>query len=109
MQENVKTVKEWPVHKNRTEVESFLGYINYHREFIQGVAGMAVPLYAMIGPKTRFFWGEEEQAAFEQLKKAMISPPVLSFPEPDCRFILETDASDTAVGAQLNQIQDGCE
>ncbi len=53
-QENVKAVKEWPVPKNRTDVESFLGYINYHREFIQGLAGMAVPLYAMTGPKAKF-------------------------------------------------------
>jgi hypothetical protein len=108
-QEKIQAVRDWPVPTSRTELESFLGYINYHRDFIRGLAGIASPLYAMTGPRAEFLWGEVHQEAFDKLKQAMVTPPVLAFPDPNGRFILDTDASDTAVGAQLSQIQDGCE
>jgi hypothetical protein len=105
----IQAVLDWPVPSSTKELESFLGYINYHRDFIKGLAGIATPLYAMTGPRAEFLWEERHQVAFDKLKKAMVSPPVLAFPDPEGRFILDTDASDTAVGAELSQIQNGCE
>ena len=47
-------------------------------------------------------------SAFEQLKEALVKPPVLAFPKPDGEsFILDTDTSNTALGAELLQVQDG--
>ena len=107
--DKIQAVLDWPVPTNRTEVESFLGYVNYHRDYLKGFAGIASCLYGLTGPKAVFNWQAEHQRAFEQLKSMMTAPPVLAFPQAEGRFILDTDASDLAIGAELSQIQDGVE
>ena len=51
----------------------------------------------------------ETQQAFQELKKRLVSAPILGYPLPDAPFILDTDASNHAIGAVLSQIQDGQE
>ena len=69
---------------------------------------MAFPLYHLTGKKP-FLWGQEQQAAFDALKKTLTSPPVLVLPTPDGELVLDTDASAEATGAELSLIQDGQE
>ena len=107
--DHVKAVQEWPEPKNRKQVEQFLGFINYHRSFIQDLAKTTAPLYELTGPKAKWRWGEEHSKAFGQLKQVMTSVPVLGCPKADEPFILDTDASDFAIGGVLSQIQDGKE
>ena len=107
--DHIKDVLEWPVPKCRKDLERFLGFVNYHREFVQGMAGQTAPLYQLTGSCTRWNWTEEHQRAFEDLKKVMTSPPVLGFPNASDLFVLDTDASDLAIGAELSQVQDGKE
>ena len=57
----------------------------------------------------RFIWAEQQQAAFEALKRALCSGQVLAYPYFASQFILTTDASKTAVAAILSQVQDGVE
>ena len=109
MDDHVKAVQEWPEPKNRKQVEQFLGFINYHRSFIQDLAKTTAPLYELTGPKVKWRWGEEHSKAFGQLKQVMTSVPVLGCPKADEPFILDTDASDLAIGGVLSQIQDGKE
>ncbi len=90
-------------------MESFLGFINYHREHLQGFAEAAAPLYNLTGKKNKFQWEAEHQIAFDNLKSTMVRPPVLGYPKANDLFILDTDASDIAIGAELIQIQDGQE
>ncbi|XP_070564472.1 uncharacterized protein [Ptychodera flava] len=87
-------------------MESFLGLANYHRSFIKNFANLAAPLYMITG-KQAFRWEEEQQAAFESIKAALLSPPVLAMPDQTGKFVLDTDASDYALGAELSQVQDG--
>lgn len=54
----------------------------------------------------KFKWSEECQAAFEQLKTALTSPPVLAYPDNSKSFVLTTDASGTALGFILGQFDD---
>ena len=105
---NIEKVKTWPIPRCRKEVEAFLGFVNYHREHIIGFAGIAQPLYQITG-KGDFHWDEEQQLAFESLKECMTSTPVLAYPNANEPFILDTDASNFAVGAELIQIQGGRE
>jgi hypothetical protein len=56
-----------------------------------------------------FQWDTPHQEAFEQQREALSSPPCLAYPRPEGRFILDTDASDIIIGAELSQIQDGVE
>ena len=57
----------------------------------------------------KFEWTEECQAAFDELKHRLVSPPILAYSCPDGNYILDTDASDTGIGAVLSQVQDGVE
>ncbi len=90
-------------------LESFLGFANYHREHMRGYRGMAAPLYELSGPSVLFEWTGKHQEAFEAIKKALTEAPCLSYPQPEGTFILDTDASDVAIGAELSQLQDGKE
>lgn len=107
-EEYVEAIKEWKTPTNTKEVEQFLGFVNYHRNFIKGYSAIAKPLSILTGKKP-FKWGMEQQEAYETLKNALQTIPVLTLPNSTDKFILDTDASDTAIGAKLLQIQDGQE
>ena len=105
-EDHIKTVLEWPMPKCRKDLERFLGFVNYHREFIQGMAGRMTLLYELTGSRAKWEWTKEHTQVFEELRRAMTSPPVLGFPNTRDLFILDTDASDFAIGAELSQLQD---
>ena len=107
--DHVKSVLDWPKPSNNTEASKFLGFINYHRDFIPGLAGIARPLYQLTKPKNAFSWTHECEVAFRRLKDCITSTPVLSFPNSSDLFILDTDASDHSIGAALYQVQEGRE
>ena len=54
----------------------------------------------------KFTWDEQRQIAFKTLKSKLVAEPVLSFPEPNKPFIIETDASKYSVGGVLSQKND---
>lgn len=106
--EYIEAVKEWETSTKVKDVERFLGFANYHRGFIAGFAQMAQPLYNVTG-KQPFVWGAEQQTAFDALRRALTSPPVLALPTADGQFVLDTDAIAEAIGAELCQVQEGQE
>ncbi|MEX1352018.1 MAG: pol polyprotein, partial [Desulfobacterales bacterium] len=105
---DIDKVLEWPIPKSYKDVQRFLGLANYHRDFISHFSEIADPLYR-VSVKDKFEWYCEQQEAFDKLKVALTTPPVLTLPNADDTFILDTDASGTAIGAQLSQIQNGVE
>ena len=105
----VAAVREWPVPRNQTEVQSFVGLASYYRRFVKGFADIARPLHQFGEKGKRFQWTEDCQWAFEQLKTSLITAPVLSYPDPSKTFILDTDASDVGIGAVLSQEEGGYE
>ena len=78
-------------------MQAYLGFMNYHREFISQFADLAEPLYVMLRKKAVFKWEPEHQAAFESLKRQAAQYIILAFPNNEDPFILDTDASDCAV------------
>ena len=107
--EKVRAVTEWPVPSNLREVRSFVGLCCYYRRFVKGFAEISSPLHAMTKKGEVFQWTDECQEAFEKLKVALTTAPVLAMPDEEGRFILDTDASNCAVGAVLSQMHDGQE
>ena len=105
--DKIKKIRDWPVPQNTKDVRSFLGLANYHREHIRGYAGIASPLYELTSGASDFNWSPEHHEAFKKLKEALTSAPILSYPRDEGNFILDTDASDLAIGAELSQEQDG--
>ena len=105
-QEKIKAVKEWKTPGKVKDVESFLGFANFYRRFIQNFSHIAKPLNELKGKK-EWKWKEEHQKAFEELKKRIISQPVLALPRREGKFRVETDASGHAIGGVLSQEQEG--
>src|SRR6266481_4793652 len=87
------------------EVQSFLGFVSFYQKFIHDFSNIAHPLYALTCKTQQWVWGSPEQEAFNALKKAITSAPILTFPSQSGRFHLECDASNFAMGAVLSQVQ----
>src|SRR5438093_2733235 len=105
--QKIEAVKNWPTPKVPKEIHSFLGLAAYYRKFIKNFAKIAQPLYALINLKNKdFSWTEIHERAFQELKKELTGDNPLAYPDytpPVGKFILDTDASDTAIGATLSQ------
>jgi hypothetical protein len=102
-------ITTYPAPKNINEVQRFLGLVNYYRKFIKNIARVCAPLFELLRKDKKFVWGNEQQQAFEQLKRALVEPTVLQQPDYDKTFILETDACNTGLGAILTQEFEGQE
>jgi hypothetical protein len=104
----VKAVKEWPVPKNLCEVRGFLGFSNFYRRFIEGFSKTARPLNDLTKKDTPWRWKEEQQKAFEDLRDAFISAPILTLWDPNRPTRIKVDASGYATGGVLLQkLEDG--
>lgn len=102
----VKAVKEWPAPKNLSEVLTFLGFSNFYRRFIHQFSKIARPLHELSKDNVKFEWTKERNDAFESLKKAFTTAPILTIANPYKPFILECDCSDFALGAVLSQVSE---
>ena len=107
--EKVEAVSNWPTPTNVPELRSFLGLASYYRRFIDSFSVIAAPLYQLLRKNSRFTWFDEQQVAFEQLKVALTTAPVLGSPRSEGTFFMDTDASERGLGVVLSQEQDGNE
>ena len=80
---------------------------NYYRLFIKDFAKIANPIHKLTRKNVPFNWGKDQQKAFDILKYLFKSAPILKHPDSNKPFIVETDASNFAVGAILSQEFDG--
>ena len=99
----VEGVSNWPNPRNVTETQSFLGFVNFYRRFIQDFANIARPLHDLTRKGCPWTWKNEQQEAFDQLKQRVTSVPILIFPNDHKPYRVEADSSDYATGAVLSQ------
>jgi len=112
MQDKIKAINDWPQPRMIHHIRQFLGLIGYYRQFIKGFSKIATPLSNLLKVgesaaarnRNRFIsWNTTCQLAFDRLKAALTSAPVLQQVDPKKPFVIETDASDFAIGSCLLQ------
>ncbi|SAL94817.1 hypothetical protein, partial, partial [Absidia glauca] len=100
----VQAIQDWHPPTSVKELQVFLGFANYYRKFIPNYSKLALPLTKLLSKKVPTWnWNDTAQQAFDSLKTHFCSSPVLQHSDPSKPFILETDASDYAIGAVLSQ------
>lgn len=105
--ERTRAIRDFKPPRDAKGIARFLGMIQFYGKFISNLAERALPLNRLRKKGAKFEWGDEQQRAFEDLKLAIISPPVLQTPDFSKEFILQTDGSGSALGAVLLQEVDG--
>jgi hypothetical protein len=106
-EEKIQVVRDWPKIENVKGVQSFLGFLNFNRQFIKDFSKIARPLTQLTRKDTPFVWSKEAEEAFQQLKKASITPPCFRIFQAGQPLRFETDASDLALGGCASQMHDG--
>ena len=99
----IRAIAEWPTPECVRDVRSFVGLANFYRKFIRWFSEIASPLTDLTKKDRKFEWGPKEEEAFERLKTALVSAPVLQLPDFDREFTVTTDASEVSVGGILQQ------
>jgi len=99
----VAGVREWPTPENKTDVQAFLGFVNFYHRVIQDFSAKARPLFDLTRSEQVWTWSGREQTAFEDLKMAVTTALVLMSPQDSKPFRVEADSLDFATGAVLSQ------
>ena len=97
----IKAILNWPTPECVTDVRSFLGLCSFYRKFIRWFSEIAAPLTDLTKKDKPWVWGDQEENAFNGLKRAMVTAPVLQLPDFERKFTVTTDASEVSVGAIL--------
>ena len=101
----IEAVLSWKPPQNVTEVRHFLGLSGYYRRFVKGFSVIASSLIKLLRKGVKFEWDDKCQSSFEQLKKILVEPPVLTQPTSGREYAMYGDASKIGLGCVL--MQDG--
>lgn len=99
----VAAVTEWEASKNVGEVRSFLGLARYYRRFIENFSKIAKPMTELLKKEKKFTWNEKCEESFQELKKRLVSAPILVLPNQQEDFQVYRDASRQGLGGVLMQ------
>jgi hypothetical protein len=104
--QKLDAVREWEIPTTLKQIQSFLGFCNFYRRFVRDYGRIARPLAALTRKEAPFNWTMECRDAFEELKRRLLSAPVLAHFRYGLPTRVETDASQGVVAGVLSQKQD---
>ncbi|GBG59127.1 hypothetical protein CBR_g32144 [Chara braunii] len=99
----IEVIRDWPHPVNIRKLRSFLGLASYYRKFVPRFSIIARPLSQLTSKKVSYSWDVACSEAFQALKEALVSYPVLRIADPKLTFVVTTDASQYGIGAVLQQ------
>ena len=100
--DKIKIIQDWLEPKKAKDIQSFLGFANFDCQFIFNYLDIVIPLTCFTRKNIPWKFDSSCQDAFNSLKKAFTSAPILTHWIPDAQLIVETDASDYALAAILS-------
>ena len=108
-EDNVTKIRDAPRPTTKKQIRSFMGLAGYYRDFIPNFAALAAPLSDLTrkGQPNKVKWGEPQEKAYQSIKALLTKEPVLRLPDPGKTYFLQTDASNSGIGAVLMQKHDG--
>lgn len=105
--EKLESIRQWVSPRDLHDARSVLGLMSYYRRFVPKFADLARPLQKLTEKGRKFVWSKECEESFIKLKHYLTTSPILAYPTPNDRFILDTDASGFSIGAVLSQEIEG--
>ncbi|KAD6453055.1 hypothetical protein E3N88_07760 [Mikania micrantha] len=99
----VEAITKWPVPTSVTEIRSFLGLAGYYRRFVEGFSKIVLPLTQLLRKGVKYSWNDEREKSFQELKKRLVSAPILSLPSGTGGYQIYSDASKKGLGCVLMQ------
>ncbi|MCU5933464.1 hypothetical protein H3U10_19950, partial [Clostridioides difficile] len=100
---NVESVTKWTPPKTVSQIRSFLGLAGYYRRFIENFSRIARPMTQLLKKDEKFKWTAECDKSFEELKRKLVTAPVLILPDQTKDFQVYCDASRHGLGCVLMQ------
>ena len=98
----IQVICDWPTPRKVKDIQSFLGFSNFYQRFITSYSDITVPLTHLTHKDALWLWSPQCEAAFQLLKIAFTSAPILHHFDPSLPPIVETDASNYAVTSILS-------
>jgi len=98
----VAGVRDWPTPENRTDMQAFIGFVNFYRRFIRDFSTITRPLFDLTRSDKAWNWDTKERDAFKRLKMVVTTALVLVSPQDSELFHIEADSSDFTSGAVLS-------
>jgi len=102
----VEGILNWSAPQSVKDVQMFIGFANFYRHLVEHFSKVCKPITDTLKTKEGkhlWYWGEEQDKAFSQLKRRFTSAPILAHFYPDRNTVIETDATDFAQGGILSQ------
>lgn len=107
--EKIQAILQIPTPKNVKDVRRLVGLASWYRRFIPNFSTLLTPLFGLLKKNTPFLWNSGCETAFEAIRNHLTTAPILTCPNFELPFIVQTDASDFGLGAVLTQVQEGQE
>ena len=97
-------INNFPKPKTIKQLQEFIGMIDFYHRFLPNIADTLSPLYTLLKGKPKSLtWSPDAETAFQKAKAQLAKATSLNFPHPNAKLQLTTDASETAIGAVLEQ------
>ncbi|UYV70256.1 K02A2.6-like, partial [Cordylochernes scorpioides] len=102
-----RAILEFPKPRSVKELKQFLGMVNFSARFVPNLAEIAHPMNKLLSKKEEWIWGDDQDRAFDQIKKNLTSAQGLALYDPSLPITVSADASSFGLGAVIWQTKDG--